>query len=53
MNFADIFGWDVDFANDIRKGDQFGLIYEAHYVDGEYIGDGKIIAAEFINQGDF
>ncbi len=52
MNFADIFGWDVDFANDIRKGDQFGLIYEAHYVDGEYIGDGKIIAAEFINQGE-
>ncbi|HCV03606.1 peptidoglycan DD-metalloendopeptidase family protein [Pseudoalteromonas sp. SSMSWG5] len=52
MNFADIFGWDVDFANDIRKGDQFGLIYETHYVDGEYIGDGKIIAAEFINQGE-
>ena len=51
MNFADIFGWDVDFANDIRKGDQFGLIYESHYVDGEFIGTGKIIAAEFINQG--
>jgi len=50
MNFADIFGWDVDFANDIRKGDQFGLIYESHYVDGEFIGTGKIIAAEFINQ---
>ncbi|WP_372761725.1 peptidoglycan DD-metalloendopeptidase family protein [Pseudoalteromonas sp.] len=51
MNFADIFGWDVDFANDIRKGDAFGLIYESHYVDGEFIGTGKIIAAEFINQG--
>ncbi|GAB0111485.1 peptidoglycan DD-metalloendopeptidase family protein [Pseudoalteromonas distincta] len=51
MNFADIFGWDVDFANDIRKGDVFGLIYESHYVDGEFIGTGKIIAAEFINQG--
>jgi len=51
MNFADIFGWDVDFANDIRKNDQFGLIYESHYVDGEFIGTGKIIAAEFINQG--
>ncbi|WP_409424721.1 peptidoglycan DD-metalloendopeptidase family protein [Pseudoalteromonas sp. RW-H-Ap-1] len=52
MNFADIFGWDVDFANDIRKNDQFGLIYESHYVDGEFIGTGKIIAAEFINQGE-
>lgn len=51
MNFADIFGWDVDFANDIRKNDQFGLMYESHYVDGEFIGTGKIIAAEFINQG--
>jgi len=51
MNFADIFGWDVDFANDIRKGDVFGLIYESHYVDGEFIGTGKIIAAEFVNQG--
>lgn len=52
MNFADIFGWDVDFANDIRKGDEFGLIYESHYVEGEFIGTGKIIAAEFINQGE-
>ncbi|MEC4090859.1 peptidoglycan DD-metalloendopeptidase family protein [Pseudoalteromonas rubra] len=52
MNFAHIFGWDVDFANDIRKGDQFSLIYESHFVDGEEIGTGKIIAAEFINQGE-
>ncbi|MBD1584202.1 peptidoglycan DD-metalloendopeptidase family protein [Pseudoalteromonas sp. S16_S37] len=52
MNFADIFGWDVDFANDIRKGDSFSIIYESHFVDGEEIGTGKIIAAEFINQGE-
>ncbi|MCG7567757.1 peptidoglycan DD-metalloendopeptidase family protein [Pseudoalteromonas sp. CnMc7-15] len=52
MNFATIFGWDVDFANDLRKGDQFSLLYETHHVDGEYIGTGKIIAAEFINQGE-
>ncbi|CCQ09781.1 Peptidase, M23/M37 family [Pseudoalteromonas luteoviolacea B = ATCC 29581] len=52
MNFADIFGWDVDFANDIRKGDQFSLLYETHYVDGQYIGTGEILAAEFINQGE-
>ncbi|MBQ4844426.1 peptidoglycan DD-metalloendopeptidase family protein [Pseudoalteromonas sp. MMG013] len=52
MNFADIFGWDVDFANDIRKGDQFSIVYESHFVDGEEIGNGKIIAAEFINQGE-
>jgi murein DD-endopeptidase MepM/ murein hydrolase activator NlpD len=52
MNFADIFGWDIDFANDIRENDSFSLIYETHYVDGELIGNGKIIAAEFINQGE-
>ncbi len=52
MNFADIFGWDIDFANDIRKDDTFSLIYETHYVDGELIGNGEIIAAEFINQGE-
>ncbi|MEM0516438.1 peptidoglycan DD-metalloendopeptidase family protein [Pseudoalteromonas sp. YIC-827] len=52
MNFATIFGWDVDFANDLRKDDQFSLIYETHHVDGEYIGTGKILAAEFINQGE-
>ncbi|MCF6435409.1 peptidoglycan DD-metalloendopeptidase family protein [Pseudoalteromonas sp. MMG022] len=52
MNFADIFGWDVDFANDIRKGDEFSIIFESHFVDGEEIGTGKIIAAEFINQGE-
>ena len=51
MNFADIFGWDIDFANDIRKDDQFTLIYETLHIEGEYIGTGKVLAAEFINQG--
>ena len=52
MNFADIFGWDIDFANDIRTNDQFVLIYETKYIEGEYIGTGEVIAAEFINQGE-
>ncbi|WP_100913809.1 peptidoglycan DD-metalloendopeptidase family protein [Pseudoalteromonas spongiae] len=52
INFANIFGWDIDFANDLRKGDSFTLIYENHYVDGEFIGTGKILAAEFVNQGE-
>ena len=52
MNFADIFGWDIDFANDIRKDDSFTLIYETKHIEGEYIGTGNVIAAEFINQGE-
>ena len=51
MQLAGIFGWDIDFALDIRKGDRFSVIYEGKYLDGEKIGDGNIIAAEFINQG--
>ena len=52
INFANIFGWDIDFALDLRAGDSFHMIYEKKYVDGEYIGTGNILAAEFINQDD-
>jgi len=52
IELAGIFGWDIDFALDIRSGDSFHVIYENRYIDGEYIGTGKILAAEFINQDD-
>lgn len=48
----DIFGWDIDFALDIRPGDRFNFIYEQKYRDGQYLGDGRIVAAEFINAGE-
>ncbi len=51
MELASIFGWDVDFALDIRKGDSFSLIYEELLLDGKVIQDGNIVAAEFTNQG--
>lgn len=51
MELAGIFGWDVDFALDIRQGDSFGVIYEERWLDGEKIGNGHIVAAEFTNQG--
>jgi murein DD-endopeptidase MepM/ murein hydrolase activator NlpD len=47
----DIFGWDIDFALDIQNGDKFAVIYERKFRDGEYLGDGQILAAEFINDG--
>lgn len=52
INLANVFGWDIDFALDIRKGDSFNVIYENQFVEGEHIGTGKILAAEFINHGD-
>ncbi len=47
----DIFGWDIDFALDIRRGDRFNVIYEKQFRDNHYVGDGRILAAEFINDG--
>ena len=50
INLANLFNWDVDFAIDIRRGDSFHVVYENNYIDGEFIGTGKILAAEFVNQ---
>ena len=51
MELAGIFGWDIDFILDIRRGDSFTLIYEEKYVEGEKYANGNILAAEFINRG--
>jgi murein DD-endopeptidase MepM/ murein hydrolase activator NlpD len=51
MELANIFGWDIDFALDIRKGDQFTILYDEKYLDGDKVGTGNILAAEFINSG--
>ena len=47
----EIFGWDIDVALDIRRGDEFSVLYEQEFQDGEYVGDGRVLAAEFMNQG--
>lgn len=51
MNLANIFGWDIDFALDIRQGDTFNIVYQENFIDGEFVGDGNIVAAEFTNRG--
>jgi len=48
---TDIFGGDVDFHHDLRRGDRFTVVYETRRIDGDLAGTGKIIAAEFINKG--
>ncbi|MDN3653347.1 peptidoglycan DD-metalloendopeptidase family protein [Thalassotalea ponticola] len=52
MNLANVFGWDIDFALDIREGDSFAVMFEDNYIDGEFVGHGNILAAEFTNQGE-
>jgi murein DD-endopeptidase MepM/ murein hydrolase activator NlpD len=47
----DIFRWDVDFMLDLRVNDSFTLVYEQLERDGEIVGDGEVLAAEFVNQG--
>jgi murein DD-endopeptidase MepM/ murein hydrolase activator NlpD len=51
MELAHIFGWDIDFALDLRQGDSFKVIFEESYLDGEKFEDGDILAAEFTNRG--
>jgi len=51
MDFAYIFGWDVDFIFDIREGDSFNVIYETPYSEGEKVKNGDIILAKFVNRG--
>jgi murein DD-endopeptidase MepM/ murein hydrolase activator NlpD len=51
LQMADVFAGDIDFYLDLRRGDRFSLVYEMRYVDGEPIGPGRIVAAEFENRG--
>jgi murein DD-endopeptidase MepM/ murein hydrolase activator NlpD len=51
MEIAEIFAWDIDFVLDIQQGDSFRVTYEGVSQDGEYVGDGAILAVEFVNGG--
>jgi murein DD-endopeptidase MepM/ murein hydrolase activator NlpD len=48
---ADVFAGDIDFYHDLKLGDRFTIVYEARFVDGEPVGTGRILAAEFENDG--
>lgn len=51
MQLAGIFGWDIDFALDLRDGDRFSVVYDDLYVDDDHLRHGDILAAEFVNRG--
>ncbi|WP_413438456.1 OapA family protein [Sulfuriferula sp. GW1] len=48
---ATLFSADIDFHRDIRRGDQFKVVYEVLYSSGEPVMTGHILAAEFTNNG--
>jgi murein DD-endopeptidase MepM/ murein hydrolase activator NlpD len=51
LALAQIFGWDIDFALDIRPGDSFAVTYEELYEHGKFVKDGTVLAAMFRNNG--
>jgi murein DD-endopeptidase MepM/ murein hydrolase activator NlpD len=51
MQLADIFSGDIDFLHDLRRGDRFSVLYETRRIDGEMVGSGRVVAAEFVNKG--
>jgi len=48
---ANIFKYDIDFVQDLRDGDQFQVVYDDIYRDGQRVGNGGIVGATFVNRG--
>jgi murein DD-endopeptidase MepM/ murein hydrolase activator NlpD len=51
VELAEVFGYDIDFAQDLQAGDRFSVVYEEVYRDGERLRAGDILAATFVNRG--
>ncbi|MEQ9728469.1 peptidoglycan DD-metalloendopeptidase family protein [Pseudomonas sp. WHRI 8822A] len=51
MDLANIFGYDIDFAMDIREGDEFEVIYQNKKIGDKSVGTGNILSARFTNRG--
>lgn len=50
---AGIYEWEIDFFHALRKGDSFRILVEKQFARDKFVGYGKILAADFINQGRF
>jgi murein DD-endopeptidase MepM/ murein hydrolase activator NlpD len=51
VSLADVFKYDIDFVNSVQPGDRFTVAFEQQWQDGEFLRDGDILAAEFVNGG--
>ena len=51
VQLADIFSGDIDFHRQLRKGDRFSVVYETMEADGEPMRAGRVLSAEFVNNG--
>lgn len=51
VELAEVFAWEVDFSREVRKGDSWRICIEQVFVDGRPTSDYRIIAAQYVNQG--
>jgi murein DD-endopeptidase MepM/ murein hydrolase activator NlpD len=51
VQLAEIFSGQIDFRRSLRKGDRLSVIYEDLQADGESMRSGKVLSAEFVNNG--
>ena len=51
IQLAEVFSAEIDFHRDLRRGDRFSVVYEMNYLDGQPARSGRILAAEFVNNG--
>jgi murein DD-endopeptidase MepM/ murein hydrolase activator NlpD len=52
LQLTDIFAWDIDFTTDLRRNDEFRIVVEGLYRNGEFKKYGDILSAEFVNEGE-
>jgi murein DD-endopeptidase MepM/ murein hydrolase activator NlpD len=48
---AELFAGDIDFRRDLQPGDRFNVVYETLEADGEVLKFGRLLSAEFVNNG--
>jgi murein DD-endopeptidase MepM/ murein hydrolase activator NlpD len=48
---AEMFSSSIDFRKNLRKGDRFSVVYEVIEGDGEPLRPGRVLSAEFVNDG--
>ena len=51
IRMAEAFGGEIDFNNDLRRGDEFEVLFEKYFREGEFSAYGEVLAAEFLNDG--
>jgi murein DD-endopeptidase MepM/ murein hydrolase activator NlpD len=51
QQMTEIFNWEINFAKDVRPGDQFSIVYNAYYIDDSLVSTGEILAVTYTNRG--